>query len=355
VSKPRQQRPTIFSEERILAEAQRDGERNIPDMSSYTPAPFEHVLIAHGELEVQRVYKHASLRIARQQATFGALLRRLQDNDGRIQRLTDSYKARSSELGREATIPFPAALHWAVILFLAIGEFPLNAVVFRLFGEAEYLTYVMASTLAILIPFIGMVIGIHLRHSAPRLAGNVLIGVATPVTIGAALYAVSVLRNTYIAAQASGGVPVAPDQAKMAWALFALNSLIFFGALAASYFTHDPDEKLDVFHAALATQRRRRNAVRKKLFAAGTRINGEIQAAKSQIEHARALTSQRVSLYRQTNTRVRRLPPPPCFRKSPEFPELNLWPEVSLDGTLDRPIPRSTSGSRPASSHRRTA
>src|SRR2546427_7722923 len=34
--------------------------------------------------------------------------------------------------------------------------------------------------------------------------------------------------------------PAAADQSAMAWALFALNSLVFFGAMAASYFAHDP-------------------------------------------------------------------------------------------------------------------
>src|SRR5207247_6824514 len=85
--------------------------------------------------------------------------------------------------------PVPSVLHWDVILFLGIGEFPLNTVVFRLFGEAEYLTYVMASTLAIMIPLIGVFIGIHMRHSLPRLAGNIVMGALTPIVVGGALYA----------------------------------------------------------------------------------------------------------------------------------------------------------------------
>ena len=33
--------PEFADESRILAEGQKDGERNIPEMGSYTPAPFE--------------------------------------------------------------------------------------------------------------------------------------------------------------------------------------------------------------------------------------------------------------------------------------------------------------------------
>src|SRR2546427_505127 len=37
----------------------------------------------------------------------------------------------------------------------------------------------------------------------------------------------------------------------LAHALFALNALVFFGATVASYFAHDPDERLDGLHHSL--------------------------------------------------------------------------------------------------------
>ena len=101
--------------------------------------------------------------------------------------------------------------------------------------------------------------------------------------------------------------------------------------LSAIYFYYDPDERLDTLHHSLKGLDRKRNAVREKLYEAGTRLNGEIEQAKSQIEQVRALTNQRVQLYRQTNIRHRRLLPPPSFRKNAEFPPLHWWPEVSLN------------------------
>ena len=331
LTRSRNTSPAFTDESRILAEGQKDGERNLPEMGSYTPAQFEQALIAHGEQEVHGIYKRASLRIAKLAPVFHAYHKRLEDLDRRLQPISDRYKARATELGRDAAIPFPFVLHVALILFLGIGEFPLNTVVFRLFGEPEYLTYVMASTLAITIPLVGVFIGIHLRHSIPRLAGNILVGVLTPMAVGAALFAVSVLRNTYISSQFSPTNAAATGQDKMAYALFALNTLVFFAAMTASFFAHDPDERLDFFHHALVALDRKRNAIRKKLFTIGTRLNGEIQQAKSQIEQARAVTNQRVALYRQTNMRFRRLLPPPSFRKNPEFPQLKWWPEVSVN------------------------
>src|SRR5919109_4937145 len=219
--------PEFADESRILAEGQKDGERNIPEMGSYTPAPFEQALIANGEQAVQQIYKTASALIARLRPTVEALQRHLDDLDRRTRPIADAYKARVAEVGREATIVFPPVFHWALIVFLAVGEFPLNTVVFRLFGEAEFLTYVMASTLAIIIPLIGVFIGAHLRHSIPNWIGNLLISVLTPGIVAATLYAVSLLRNTYIASQFSSTGYVASEGNQMAYALFALNALVF--------------------------------------------------------------------------------------------------------------------------------
>lgn len=328
---------TPFTEEsRIQAEGQKDGEKNIPQMGSYVSAQFEQALIAHGEQGVHRIYEKASLRIAQLQPVFQACLKRLEELSARLKPISELYETRKKELGRDVSILFPSILHLALILFLAIGEFPLNTVVFRLFGEAEYLTYVMASTLAITIPLLGLFIGIHMRHSLPPLAGNILIGLLTPVAVGAALFAISVLRNTYIFAQVSTSA-VTVNQDKLAYALFALNTLVFFAALVSSFFAHDPDEKLDSSHSSLFFLDRKRNAVRKELFRIGTKMNGEIKQAKSQIEQVRALTNERVALYRQTNMRYRSLLPPPTFRKSPEFPELKWWPEVSLNSDMGHP------------------
>src|SRR5438445_11732157 len=166
-------------------------------MGSYTPAPFEQALISNGEQAVQQIYKAASAKISRLRPVVEAFQRKLDELERRIRPINDGYRTRSAELGRDAAIVFPPVFHWALIVFLAVGEFPLNTVVFRLFGEAESLTYVMASTLAIIIPLIGVFIGVHLRHSVPKRVGNSLTGPLTPVVVGATLDAVSLLRNTY--------------------------------------------------------------------------------------------------------------------------------------------------------------
>src|SRR5438552_9545469 len=94
-----EEQATPFTEERIEAEGQKDGERNIPEMGSYMPAQFEQALIAHGEQEVQRIYKDASARIAKLQPVYQTLHKRLEDVEHRIRPVAERYKARSHELG----------------------------------------------------------------------------------------------------------------------------------------------------------------------------------------------------------------------------------------------------------------
>ncbi len=320
-----------FTDEyRIQAEGQRDGEKNLPEMGTFSPAPFEQALIANGERNTQRAYQKASARVARLQPLFQMLQKRYHDMAGRQKAVVERLETRKQELGRDVSIPFPSRFHWALILILGIGEFPLNTVVFRLFGEPEFLTYVMASTLAITIPLLGLFLGLHLRQSIPRTAGNILIGLVTPLAVAAALFGISVLRGVYISSQA-GTESFQADQNQMAAILFSLNILVFVAALVSSFYAHDPDEKLDVIHSSLVFLDRKRNRVRSKLFTLGMKLNGEIQQAKSRINEIRALTTQRVALYRQTNLRHRQLLAPPSFRREPDYPQLNLWPEVSLD------------------------
>ncbi len=318
-------------ESRIEVEGQKDGEQNIPDVGSYQPAQFEQALIAHGEQATQRIYEKASLRIAKLQPLYQACQKRLTDLETRLEAVSELYKERKSELNRDFGVRFPYNYHIALIVFLGIGEFPLNTVVFRLFGEPEFLTYVMASTLAITIPLLGLFIGIHLRQSVPTRAGNALIGILTPGAAGAALFAISQLRNTYILSQSSLIEALPTSQDELAYALFALNALVFCAAMASAFFSHDADEKLDGCHSSLRVLDRKARAARKRQLKLGTNINGQIKGAKSRVEQARALTNQRIALYRRANVRFRSLLPPPSFRKNPEFPELDWWPEVAVN------------------------
>ncbi len=144
------------------------------------------------------------------------------------------------------------------------------------------------------------------------------------------MVSVSMMRNTYMSTQVveeaitSGGN-------YLAYALFSLNLLVFCASVVSSYVAHDPDEKLDNARKGLMFLERRRDRLRKKLVRLCMQINGETKKAKSRVGQVRSLTMERVALYRQANMRARNLLPPATFRRDPEFPGLEWWPEVSVD------------------------
>ncbi len=314
----------------IESEGEKDGKRNIPEMGSYMNAQYELALIARGEQEVQRRYEEASVRIAKLQPVFHAYKKQFEDMAARLAILIEGHKARKKELGRDVSAAFPYVYHIYLILFLGVGEFPLNTIVFRLFGEAEYLTYIMASTIAISIPLLGHFIGVYLKQSIPPTAGKAAIGLMIPISVGAALVAVSMMRGTYVSSQAALAASAPNEGNSLAYALFSLNMLVFCGAVVSSYFAHDADEKLDNSRKALIFVDHKKNKLRKQLLRLGTRLNGEIKRSRSRIEQVRARTTEYVALYRQANMRARSLLPPPTFRKAPEFPSVEWWPEVGL-------------------------
>lgn len=314
----------------IESEGEKDGKRNIPEMGSYMPAQFEIALMARGEKEVHRRFESASIRISKLQPLFQTHKKRLEDIADRFTVLVEEHQARKKELGRDVITAFPYLYHIYLIIFLAIGEFPLNTIVFRLFGEAEYLTYIMASTIAISIPLLGHFIGVYLRQSIPPAGGKIAVGLMIPTSVVAALVAISMMRGTYVSSQGELAASAPSAGNGLVFALLSLNMLVFCGAIVSAYFAHDSDEKLDNSRKALILVDRKKNNLRKQLLRLGTRLNGEIKRSKSRIEQVRATTTERVALYRQANMRARRLLPPPTFRKEPEFPSLEWWPEVAL-------------------------
>ncbi len=151
-----------------------------------------------------------------------------------------------------------------------------------------------------------------------------------PISVGAALVSVSMMRTTYVSSQASEAA-AATGGDFLTYAIFSLNMLVFCAAVVSSYVAHDPDEKLDNGRKGLIFLDRRKNSVHRKLVRIATQLNGEIKKAKSQVEQVRSRTSEQVALYRQANMRARQLLPPPTFRRELTFPGLKWWPEVSLD------------------------
>lgn len=165
----------------------------------------------------------------------------------------ERYFSIRKRLGRDVHIMMNPWVANLIVVALALGEFPLNMIVFRMFGEAEVLTWVMASTISLTIPILAFFLGRHLRHTLPEKLGDWTMAVAASGIVVGLIYFVSELRTSYILQEGAARHPGIVDKS-----LIAINGVLFLAALLSSFMSADPDKTLDQTRKGL-------NSLRKKL------------------------------------------------------------------------------------------
>ncbi len=323
-------RPIFPDDELIRKTGHEDGLAGLPAGSSYEPGPFERSIIAAGESKISEIYAQTAQELYRYEGLSSNLSNAYESNQYRLKDVLVRYKNRKEIVGRDVVIPVPYFIHWLVVILLAIGEFPLNVVVFRMFGEPELMTYVMSLTLSLTLPLIGVFLGLQIRTLvSPRIATAIMI-VLAPGTVLGALTALSFIRNMYVTLHAEHKLGDASGN--MVYAMFAINLLIFIGAFMVSFFAHDQDEELDALHVAVLRLEKKRTKLRNRLVKAISRTNAVIRGGRAEADRILSETMSRLSLYRQANMAGRRgTVAPPSFSKKPVSETLNRWwPDLAL-------------------------
>lgn len=141
------------------------------------------------------------------------------------------------------------------ILLIVAGEFPLNAVAFRLFGEPDLMTAVMVLGLAVVLVGMAHTAGLLLAREEPTPRERLLLWGAAGLPL-AAIVAVALIRAAYLE-------EVARRHGLGRWldavAFAAINATIFGGAVLLSYLRHDPGSRENLRDA---WRRREREAAR---------------------------------------------------------------------------------------------
>ncbi len=321
----------IFPDDESIRKAgHEDGVAGLPSGSSYEPGPFERGIMAAGESKISEIYARTAQELYRHEGKSSNLANAYETNQYRLRDVLSRYKARKDAIGRDVIIPVPHYVHSLVVILLAFGEFPLNVVVFRMFGEPELMTYVMSMTLSLTLPLIGVFLGIQIRTLIrPKIATAIMIFLA-PATVLGALTALSFIRNMYVELHAKHSL--GDGSGNMVYAMFAINLLIFLGAFMVSFFSHDQDSELDALHVAVVRLDRKRSKLRDKLSKAISRTNSIIRAGRGDAERALALTTAKISLYRQANMASRGgTVAPSSFSRNPESQTLKRWwPDMKI-------------------------
>jgi uncharacterized membrane protein len=206
---------------------------------------------------------------------------------------------------------------------ILIGEFPLNAIAFRLFGEAEILTYVMTLVLAVSLVGSAHVLGIFLSLEQPSKIQKVLLTVCVVAPLGA-ISAIALVREAYVAEV--GKQVMSPRAVTAVFVL--INLLIYAIATVLSYLTHDPvarqtrmtEMPLQRLHRRLARMQRRKEKleIRLQYMVAGRQKS--LQAMMHAAQIVKQEFEELVEEYRMGNLEARAEKiAPPVFKTHPEF------------------------------------
>jgi hypothetical protein len=244
------------------------------------------------------------------------------------------------------------------IVAILIAEFPLNAIAFRLFGEAEVLTWVMTASLAVTLVLCAHGLGSFLRQPHPTLAERrwIFVLVALPVL---AIVAIALIRARYLSLEAATGLDVlGPVVGSLVFLV--INLLVYTGATMLSYLAHSP-----------RTARRHRGPspleeTRRDLGAAEQRLReatGRVRRSEQHLSHAdvaaeevtaanRARAAEIVAYHRglmavycAANLRARGAPEvPPVLRDLPAIavPSALQEPEVTGEHSRNGQVPEAS-------------
>jgi len=317
-----------------------------PKVDQTIPAQFETELLRAGE--------NASAMIARHWKKMDETLKpRYCQTRNRLKNVIQDCKKESSE-AKAAMAEYEAAekkfqemsvpaldSRWRIfwLVLIGIAEFPLNGLVFSIFGAGQVETYIMASAMCLMIPIAAHFFGQSLcqEHKTGVDKGFLII---LPLVILGALAVIAILRAKFFEAMKSQkliGVTLTPEQATVLFII--INVALFFVAIIVSYEGSHPNHPLY-------------NTLRKRLKESLKRFRKESKEAKQaareldRVEHIyhrerqlreksyerflqeahihKESTEWLVSAYRRENIVARRGDIPECFKTTPAPVEIPI-------------------------------
>jgi hypothetical protein len=236
---------------RAARDGRRDGLRGIPVHGSMTPPALVRIAQRAAE-ELAQLSRVLIVDEVRQRETYASSERerRTADDDADVAAIAVADAVRRAEAmteRRDASTPTQAVprvsrgVYLLGIVAILIAEFPLNAIAFRLFGEAEVLTWVMTASLAVTLVLCAHGLGTFLRQAHPSMAERrwIVVLVALPIL---AIAAIAVIRARYLSyeAELTGFDALGP---MVGSAIFlVINMLVYTGATMLSYLAHAPHD-----------------------------------------------------------------------------------------------------------------
>ena len=176
---------------------------------------------------------------------FGMKEDELHDYDKMVQRdylfSKKQLERVQEDTGRHSPLIHFKSKFWYLVLLIGIGicEVPLNIQIFQKFGEAFFITIIMASSLAIAIPVLAHFTGVFIKQRKEKREyfGMALMCIAMFVVFN---FGVSIFRAYTLAEN------IGQDVDNLNIVIFtSLNLILFIIGVLASYFRHDDSYELE--------------------------------------------------------------------------------------------------------------
>ena len=231
-------------------DGRRDGLRGIPAAHGSVTPPSLVRIAQRATEELAQLSRVVIADEVRQRQAFSSTERERRWADDEVERAAVAVadagrRSEASVERRDAIVPaehgprVSGVVYLLGIVAILIAEFPLNAIAFRLFGEAEVLTWVMTASLAVTLVLCAHGLGTFLRQAHPSMAERrwIIVLVALPIL---AIAAIAVIRARYLSyeAELTGFDALGPMVGSAVFLV--INLLVYTGATMLSYLAHGP-------------------------------------------------------------------------------------------------------------------
>jgi len=267
---------TSYSESNLRAKGREDGQKGVPSASTKELSPYENEIVNSARLLASSVRSHfrskletidadikgsaekAARMLQDAQVKINANYdsnRKLHDESHDLRTARDRYEIAKkrfdvmfSKLGR---MPIRYIPHWLYAIFafvIFIGEIPLNAMVFQIFGENQIMTWVMAFVIGLSIPLSAHFIGIKAREHEGRVNwANVTKALIVSAMMVIALRGLSIMRHDYLLS-VKEALGLDDRIIETSYLFFWLNIAVFGAATILAYLAHDPAPGYEQLH-----------------------------------------------------------------------------------------------------------
>ncbi len=314
-----------------------------PNPDQEQPAQFENELLKAAENDISKEKENWVDVDKKLKTEYCQSLQRLEHANKNYIKESEEAKVAKIDFEKakakyeEFTLP-PLSEKWrnSWLFVIAIGEFPLNSIVFQLFGASRFDTYLMSLILCIAIPFLGHAWGEALKQDH-KTGGDKGFVLGIPIVILFILGAIAFIRAKFFEAMDTMelmGVEITPIQMTILFII--INIGIFLLAVIISYEASHSNKKQYKsvcfrYKAALkslekeateATQAGQALAHAETEFQTARQTRAKthekyLQKANTIVDYTEWL----ITTYRAANMKDRKIIPP-CFKEEPKIPAI---------------------------------